>query len=264
MREHTRLIGSGDYILTCLYIHTLPPCHAFTFSHHPPCCPYCSPQKLKEDSDRFFQKLQGSPIWRGRKGDTKAHVYLDTPDLPFEKYEGRIPQKSVRKAFYIAGFVASWHLRNFENTVDCWEIQPMSPSGLQGAIKWRSKPVWRADIWEILRIQLTFEKFNIWVPVSGEVRSGHDRNLCGELTFEKFHQAVVPSVRGRTEKSKILKSQRATQLTVLVALATHCVECIYIQFSFEKVHPIDFVHFFWSFRPTVCCWWDSRASIQSS
>jgi len=84
-----------------------PPCHAFTFSHHPPGCPYCSPQKLKEDSDRFFQKLQGSPIWRGRKGDTKAHVYLDTPDLPFEKYEGRIPQKSVRKAFYIAGFVAS-------------------------------------------------------------------------------------------------------------------------------------------------------------
>jgi len=175
---------------------------------------------------------------------------------------GCIFQMSTVYSCLIITWVASWHLRNFENTVDCWEIQPMSPSGLQGAIKWRSKPVWRADIWEILRIQLTFEKFNIWVPVSGEVRSGHDRNLCGELTFEKFHQAVVPSVRGRTEKSKFLKSQLATQLTVLVALATDCVECIYIQLSFEKVHPIDFVHF--AFRPNVCRWWDSRASIQSS
>ena len=102
---------SSIYILTPyrvmhLQSHTLP-CHVFTFLHRTPVCPYCSPQKLKEDSDLFFQKLQGSPIWRGRKGDTNAHVYLDTPDLPFEKYEGRIPQKSVRKAFYIADFVAS-------------------------------------------------------------------------------------------------------------------------------------------------------------
>ena len=48
-----------------------------------------SPEKLKEQSAEFFEKLQQSPVWRGRHGDKRAHQTIDTPDLPFERYEER-------------------------------------------------------------------------------------------------------------------------------------------------------------------------------
>ena len=57
-----------------------------------------SPEKLKEDSDSFFEKLQQSPVWRGRRGDAKAHRHLEIPELPFERFEQRDPKSLLASA----------------------------------------------------------------------------------------------------------------------------------------------------------------------
>ena len=57
-----------------------------------------SPDKLRVDTEAFFEKLNSSPIWRGRHGARNAHLALQLPDLPFEPRDARAPESLLCEA----------------------------------------------------------------------------------------------------------------------------------------------------------------------
>ena len=92
-----------------------------------------SPQKLKEDSERFFEKLNSSPLWRGRRGEKKAHLYLDDPDLSFEKFEERDAKSLLASAGVLGHQIAK--LTGFLQSLDKHEV-----AGKSGT---RKKTIWK-------------------------------------------------------------------------------------------------------------------------
>jgi hypothetical protein len=96
-----------------------------------------SPQKLKEDSERFFEKLNSSPLWRGRRGEKKAHLYLDAPDLPFEKFEERDAKSLLASAGVLGHQIAQ--LTGFLQSLDKHEVA--GKSGKKSGT--RKKTIWK-------------------------------------------------------------------------------------------------------------------------
>ena len=119
-----------------------------------------SPEKLKEDSAKFFEKLQQSPgpwsmlkmrisagvlldaadceivrpVWRGRRGDKKAHVHLDAPDMPHERLE-----EQNRKSILAGVGVLEHQIEHLEKFLErCVKLDP--PRTEPGAKK---KVIWR-------------------------------------------------------------------------------------------------------------------------